>query len=80
MKQKTIRELGGEIWAEIDMEKRLLSQSALNCIPFEAENTLIELIMGVLARYAGSELVNDEDFPVFPRKKVPQPNNTNPKK
>ncbi len=67
MPEKTIRELGGEIWSEITMEKQFNSSSQINLIPFEADDALIELIMGVLARHENSKIVNDKDFPVAPR-------------
>jgi hypothetical protein len=67
MEQKTVRELCGEIWAEITMIQN--SEDTNNPIvntDFNATNEIIELAMGVLARHIGTVIINDEDFPVEP--------------
>jgi len=66
MQKRTVRELSGEIWAEIEYR-------ALRGISPYAEfanndlfNDFIDLISGILARYDGSIIINDEDLPVTP--------------
>jgi hypothetical protein len=65
MVTRTIRELGGEIDAEIMM----LSRDPKH--PFAQMDwrhiaPIVELVMGVLARHNGTVIVNDEDLPVPP--------------
>lgn len=60
--EKTVRELGGEIWAEIT--QRQLADKKENLVDFTYSQELMELIMGVLARSVGCTIINDEDFPV----------------
>ncbi len=67
MKQKSVRELGGEIWAEIGMEQRAIPDSRIAGIDWETVGELSDFIMSVLARHAGAVIVNDEDRPVTPR-------------
>jgi hypothetical protein len=56
---KTIRELGGEIWAELSF----IPETTLD---WETRNAVVDLVIGVLARHSGSVLSNDEDLPVSP--------------
>ena len=65
-KQRTVRELGGEIWAEISMEQDANPDSKIAEIHFESVEELTEIIMAVLARHAGEVIVNDKDRPVTP--------------
>ena len=67
MKQKSVRELGGEIWAEIEMEQRANPHSRIAGIGWETVSELSDFVMSVLARHAGAVIVNDEDRPVTPR-------------
>ncbi len=64
MENRTVRELGGEVWAEINMhyirEKKQLEIDDLQ--------TFIDLTMQVLARHVGKKILNDKDFPVTPLK------------
>jgi hypothetical protein len=55
---RSIRELGGEIWGELNPRIDDLG------VPWEAEIEIIDLVMGVLARYDGYLIVNDTDLPV----------------
>ena len=55
---RSIRELGGEIWGELNPRLEGLG------IPWEAEAGMVDLVMGVLARYDGCRIVNDADLPV----------------
>jgi hypothetical protein len=65
MKERTVRELGGEIWAEITTRMRE-KQGAFTNLDVPTLNATIDLIMGVLARYNGVVIVNDPDLPVIP--------------
>lgn len=66
MKHKTFRELGGEIWAELQSERKYCD-SILSEITFEQESPLIDLITSVLGRHDNTLLKNDPNHPVFPR-------------
>jgi hypothetical protein len=55
---RTIRELGGEIWAELKMRGGEEQRK------FASE--VSDMIMAVLARYDRHVIMNDEDFPVEP--------------
>jgi len=65
MNTKTVREIAGEIWAEATQRQHVPSD-ALHSLRPEVLDALIDLTMGVLARYAGAQLVNDADMPVTP--------------
>lgn len=62
---KSIREITGEIWAEINMAH--LQQEIP--IDLESQRFFLEIAEGVLARYNSLLVFNDEDFPVSPLKK-----------
>jgi len=71
MEQKTVRELGGEVWAEItQIQNSTDNNSLLNGIDFKVSQELSDLVMGVLARHTGAIIVNDEDLPVTPLAKT----------
>ena len=53
----TVRELGGEIWAE-------LSSFPDRELPWETKNRIVDVVMGVIARHAGAVVKNDPDLPV----------------
>src|SRR5262245_59221772 len=58
---RTVRELGGEIWAEVEM------RSMRGTLPHSARPQppeWIDIVMGVLARHIGSLIRNDTDLPV----------------
>jgi len=57
MATKTIRELGGEIWSELQHFEGL---------DWKLGNRITDVVMGVLARHDGSLMVNDKDLPVTP--------------
>lgn len=65
MKERTVRELGGEIWAEIRMRMGE-KQETFSRLDVPTLNATIDLIIGVLARYNGVVIVNDADLPVTP--------------
>lgn len=67
--KKTVRELGGEIWAEITHRQNdQENDSLIGKIDFRATQELNDLVMGILARHVGCEITNDEDLPVEPLK------------
>ncbi len=57
MKTRTVRELGGEIWAEL---------RRVEGIKWQDLNEAIDIVMAVLARYENTMIVNDKDLPVEP--------------
>jgi hypothetical protein len=59
-KERTVRELGGEIWAELSYS---FSEDDIN---WEMRNAVVDLVMAVLARHIGVSLVNDGELPVTP--------------
>lgn len=70
-KERTVRELGGEIGAEFEYEARRARQAGVEpiirgLISVEREADLIDLIMAVLARHEGKIIVIDKDLPVEP--------------
>lgn len=69
MKEKTVRELGGEIWAEITQLQNSTVSNSLSKLDWEASQEICDLVMGVLARHIGSTITNDEDLPVSPLEK-----------
>lgn len=71
MNEKTVRELGGEIWSEIILLQNTEDTSnKIASIDFQATNELCDLVMGVLARHVGTTITNDEDLPVTPLKMI----------
>lgn len=69
MKQRTVRELSGEIFAELnhDMRERCAAGDPLyQGLGNAAFGAIIDLITGVLARHVGSVIVNDQDIPAVP--------------
>jgi hypothetical protein len=66
---KTVRELGGEIWAEITHRQNdQENDSLIGKTDFRATQELIDLVMGILARHIGCEITDDENLPVEPLK------------
>jgi hypothetical protein len=62
MEGRTVRELSGEIWAEVTQHYLRENRQ----LKIEDLNTITDLILGVLARHVGKSIKNDEDFPVEP--------------
>lgn len=56
--EKSVRELAGEVWAEITAAKGNEHREVLN--------EFVDILLGVLARHAGATIVNDSDLPVTP--------------
>ena len=66
MNERTIRELGGEIWAELQERQLKGANPAFAKLEPESVNAFIDLTMGVLARHANAMIRNDPDLPVEP--------------
>jgi hypothetical protein len=66
MEHKTVREIVGELWAEVGTRQQSDPQSVLATVSVEQAESLYEVVLGVLARHAGKQLLNDEDLPVPP--------------
>lgn len=62
MKTRTVRELSGEIWGEI-MNYYTRANKKPNVDDLEV---FIDTTLGVLARYCGATIENDENLPVQP--------------
>lgn len=58
--KRTVRELGGEIWAEL--RNRIAEEEA----DWRAKTEIVDVIMGVLARHSGKRIENDPGLPVTP--------------
>lgn len=58
--KRSIRELGGEIWAELGYR---ISDHELG---WKTKERVVDILMGVLARYGDFDVENDEDLPVSP--------------
>ena len=70
MDSRTIREIGGEIWGEIRVEKearKAQNDPVFDSLSHDVEHVILDLTMAVLARHAGKTIINDEDLPVEPR-------------
>ena len=65
---KTIREITGEIWAELLWETNFGDSLALKGMSHLAAEKTVDVIMGVLARYHTLVITNDEHMPVLARK------------
>jgi hypothetical protein len=59
MTERTVREQGGEIWAELHR----LPESELH---WKTRERVADIVMGVLARHVGEVIQNDGDLPVVP--------------
>lgn len=59
----TIRQLGGEIWAELD-ERRENGVEPFGDLTTKVLDAIINTTMGVLARHEGVVIINDKDLPV----------------
>lgn len=61
MKEKSIRELGGEINAEGP-----LGDGSMKGLDHKLRGEVVDLVMAVLASYDGAKMFNDRDIPVEP--------------
>ncbi len=62
--KKTIRELGGDVWAELHR----IPEPELD---WKTRERIVDIVMGVLARHTDLEVRNDEDLPVSPLERPP---------
>ncbi|MCC7424016.1 MAG: hypothetical protein IT428_27440 [Planctomycetaceae bacterium] len=71
MAERTVRELAGEIWSEVNHEwiDAAANGSPLATLDINAFHRILDILMGVLARHIDARIINDEDFPVVPLKK-----------
>lgn len=58
-KIRTVRELGGEVWAEA----QAIPGVGAN---WELVNKFVDVVMRVLARHTGAVIENESDLPVAP--------------
>ncbi len=65
-KRKSVRELGGEIWAELDAERRK-EDSVFSNLDHTINDQLSDFIMSILARQINTTIVNDAGLKVEPR-------------
>lgn len=66
MHYKTVRELGGEFWAELNMDSRD-PNSKFAGLDFRVKGDLADFLMTILARHVGAMILNDEGLAVEPR-------------
>jgi hypothetical protein len=68
MVEKTVRELAGEIWAELQIRCTACTygESPLRALDSEALSAVTDIVLGVLARHSDTVIINDRDFPVAP--------------
>ena len=73
--QKSIRELGGEIWAELDAERRT-EESVFSQLDHSTLDHLVDFIMSILARHVGTTIINDAGLEVAPRARTTTTDNS----
>ena len=67
MKEKSIREFGGEINAELSYRgESPLGDGSIKGLDHKLIGQVVDLIMAVLARHDGAKVFNDRDIPVEP--------------
>ena len=67
--ERTIREIGGEVWGEIELARRHAEREnsdAFAVFDWTTSHLVVDIVMGVLACHAGKLLTNDADLPVEP--------------
>ena len=62
MSEKTVRELSGEIWAEVNKAFWERGEE----VDVGLLNEFVDISLGGLARHVGSTIENDSDLPVEP--------------
>ncbi len=67
---KSVRELGGELWAELNRERES-PNSKLASITWQQSNDLCDFLMSVLARHVGTQIGSDDGLEVNPRPRAP---------
>lgn len=77
MREITVRELGGEIHAELSMSVRfrrneLATQlQQIDEFDFNAFSAFVDLAMSVLARHCNEVIINDSDLPIEALARIP---------
>lgn len=71
-RQKSVRELGGEMWAELDAERRK-EDSVFSKLDHSTHDHLADFIMSILARHIDTTIVNDDGLEVEPRPRTNTP-------
>lgn len=66
---KSVRELGGELWAEMEF-RRQDRDLTLEKLSYKEISELTDFLMRVLVRHAGCIIENDKDLPVEPLPKL----------
>lgn len=67
MKERTVREIGGEIWATLThMQSFPDENSKLIDLDIHVTHEFCDVAMGILARYVDYKIINDEGLPVEP--------------
>ena len=76
VKRKSIRELGGEIDAELSYRgESPLGDGSIKGLDHKLKGEVVDLVMAVLARHDGAKVFNDRDIPVepLPERKFEEP-------
>lgn len=58
--RRTVRELGGEVFAEL--RDRFPEEK----VRWQVQSEIVDMVMGVLARHVGARIEKDKDLPVEP--------------
>lgn len=67
--ERTVREIGGEVWGEIELARRHAEREnsdTFSVFDWNTSSLAVDIVMGVLARHSGKLLMNDADLPVEP--------------
>jgi hypothetical protein len=69
MKERTVRDLSGEIWAELHTAvdaRRDRGDDVLSVLDSKCVDAVVDVITAVLVRNAGKTIVQDGDQPILP--------------
>jgi hypothetical protein len=59
----TVRELSGEIWAEVTHERLNMQTGRFNNFDHAAWTAIVDIMTGVIARHIGKTIAVDGDYP-----------------
>ncbi len=59
----TVRELSGEIWAEVTHQQLNMETDRFDALDHEAWMAVVDVMTGVIARHVGKTIAVDEDYP-----------------
>jgi len=59
----TVRELSGEIWAEVTHERLNMETDRFNNLDQDAWTAVVDIVIGVIARHVGKTIAVDVDYP-----------------